>query len=482
MLMKTQVEHTKNSVDEALGETRGKIAAASRNEAVDRTCADAAQAPHAEAPARQERLWTGTFLLILSIALCVFMICQGVNSSTSVYIEMKGGPEAFSGFLAFIFAMSSAVTRLVVGPLIDRRSRRTIMLVGFAAFALGILGVPLNDSVPMFIFWRILQGAGFAAGTTAVSTAAADVLPLSRLGEGIGYYGLGQAVAMTVGPAIGLWLVGTDPAENVFFGMALVGAIGFALALACTYEKHIERLPESSAYYQRVMQKRKMQEEEARISRDAASAAREDSSSQKEPWWRAIIEPDALPGVLPVFFLTPTFGFSIYFCGLYGTVVGVGNAGLYYTLSAVTMIAVRFMGKPFMDKAGPIFSHSAAALCGAGALVLLLLAPRIPVLFYLAGLFYGVCMGLGMPVGQSVAVKNTLAHRWGAANALYQLAGDIGIGTSAIVWGAIDDAFGFSVSLSCALVLCLASIGVAYCMYPGHGLHPLEARAIGEAE
>ena len=54
----------------------------------------------------------------------------------------------------------------------------------------------------------------------ASATAAADVLPLSRLGEGIGYSGLGQAIAMSIGPALAIFLISTDVPENFYFGLA----------------------------------------------------------------------------------------------------------------------------------------------------------------------------------------------------------------------------------------------------------------------
>lgn len=89
---------------------------------------------------------------------------------------------------------------------------------------------------------------GFGAATTAASTAAASVLPQERLGEGIGYHGLGQAIAMSIGPAFALYLVGTDPSTNLYVGLALVGFAGLVIALNARYESKWQTLPSSSAY------------------------------------------------------------------------------------------------------------------------------------------------------------------------------------------------------------------------------------------
>ena len=87
-------------------------------------------------------------------------------------------------------------------------------------------------------------------------------------------------------------------------------------------------------------------------------------------------------------------------------------------------------------------------------------------LFYAAGLPYGLCPGLAIPVNQTVAVKNSSAERWGAANGLFLLQVDIGIGVAATIWGITNDMFGFAFTLGCVIVLVIASLGVAYLCYP----------------
>ena len=458
----------------------------------------------------RERLWTGTFVLVVVLTFVCFLVGQGVNSSLSVFITTKGGSGTLAGALAAIFSASAAASRLVYGPLIDQYGRRPFLIVGFALFLVGLIGPLVNASTPAFVMWRILQGFGFSGVTSAAATAAADVLCLSRLGEGIGYHGLGQAIAMSIGPAIGLWLVGTDPAENVFVGLSILAVVGLVLACACTYERHPERLPHSSAYYQRSLRACEDSEShetdkdceardagegcevrgvgEAREGGEACKAHKPcnadkdcesaSASKKQETLWQRIFEPQALPGMLPILVLSPVFGFSIYFCGLYGTTLGVGNAGIYFTLSAITMILVRLAGKRFMDSVGPLWLMGVAVIAGLITGVILMAATAMPVLFYVAGPFYGVCIGLGVPVNQSVAVKCTPAHRWGAANALFMLSQDVGIGVASVAWGIVNDCWGFSASLGGVMVLAVLSLVVAWFAYPYHGLRPLEAQAI----
>ena len=415
--------------------------------------------PRGESP--REQLWSTTFVLVVVSTLCCFMVGQGLNSSTSVYVALYGGTAAYAGVLAAVFSGAAAVVRLLSGPLIDGRGRRIVMLVGFAVLIVGTVGPLFTHDVAPFVVFRILQGAGFSAVTTASATAAADALPASRMGEGIGYYGLGQAIAMSIGPAFALALVSMDPAENLFIGATAAAALGLALIFFCRYEKHPETLPEEAVY--------RREREEKRTRSEGAKS----EGARREGFISRIFEKRALPGTLPTLVIAPAFGFVIFFVGLYGTSLGVGNAGLFYTLSAVSMIIVRLKSGAFMDRFAPIKILPVALAFGVVAFAMLIAcgtvldsSPARDAVFYLAGIVYGPCIGIVNPLNQAVAVKNTPPERWGAANALFQLAIDVGIGCASVIWGLVNDSFGFPVTICCVICCAVASYFVARAVYP----------------
>lgn len=440
----------------------------------------------------REQLWSTTFVLVVVSTLCCFMVGQGLNSSTSVYVALYGGTAAYAGVLGAVFSGAAAVVRLLSGPLIDGRGRRIVMLVGFAVLIIGTVGPLFTHDVAPFVVFRILQGAGFSAVTTASATAAADALPASRMGEGIGYYGLGQALSMSVGPALALALVSTDPPENLFVGVTAIAVVGLAMIFLCRYEKHPEMLPEEAVY------RRRLEEGESEAARTGAAEALEvtgragaaeaaeasetttstaqsrmEGQPRRESIASRIFEKHALPGTLPMIMLSPAFGFVIFFVGLYGASLGVGNAGLFYTLSAVSMILVRLKSGAFMDRFAPIKILPFALACGLVAFAMLVACGTVldgtPVrdaVFNLSGIVYGFCAGIALPLNQSVAVKNTPPERWGAANALFQLANDVGIGGGCVIWGIVNDCFGFPVTICCAMCCIVASYFVARAVYP----------------
>lgn len=126
-----------------------------------------------------------------------------------------------------------------------------------------------------------------------------------------------------------------------------------------------------------------------------------------------------------------------------------------------------------MNTVAPIKLMTAAVASGLVCFGILLIASLqvLPVeanslLFYAAGIPYGLCLGISMPVNQTIAVKNSPSERWGAASALFLLAIDVGIGFACIVWGIVNDTVGFSATLVCVLALVVASLVAAWIFYP----------------
>lgn len=478
---------------------------------------------------RRYRLWTPMFTVVVLATLASFMMGQGANAGTSVFLVRVGGTATYVGFLAVVFSVAAAAARFVAGPLVDRRGRRVVAVGGAALMVLGTLGPLLSEELVPFVLWRFLQGAGFSAATTALATAAADVLPQERLGEGIGYYGLGQAVSMSFGPALALMLASTNPPENLFVGLTCCSAVALALGLLVRYEHDPEGLPPSSEYRQRwerryglaagrrmvegdaalagavdagagavageaVAERRLIAEElegcEAGVARaeqvEVGAEAAGDvpaggtlAAPVKLGLLSAVLEPKALPGTIPMLAISPAFGFGIFFVGLVGTTMGVGSPGLFYTISAISMIAVRLGAGRFMDRTSAIRIFAVAVATGLAGYGLLLGAVGLAGtgagagavgvaegLYYAAGLPYGVSIGLAIPVNQAVAVRNSPVERWGAANALFMLASDVGIGISCLAWGLVNDAFGFSATMVCVMGCLLASLALAWACYP----------------
>ena len=412
-----------------------------------------------------DKLWTPMFITISIMGLFMFMCSQGLNSGTSVYINKVGGTALFSGYLAAVFSGSAGVARRACGTMLDTHGRRKFLVSGAALFLIGIIGPLFAHDETMMVVWRFLQGAGFGLGGTAASTTVADVLPSARLGEGIGYFALGQAFSTAIGPALGITLVMMEPPETMFVGFTIACGLALAGALFVRYERNPLNLPETSAFRMRWLK--------AGGEKDPNAIYKEARSKEKSSLISRIYEPSALRNAIPYLVLSPVYGFGIFFVSLYGTTLDIANPGLFFTCAAITMIVLRMKSGSFMDKVPGIYVLGAAIVTGLIAFGMLLAAGTLTagtqvgtILFYGAGIVYGISAGVGMPICQTICVRNAPPERWGAANALFFLSQDIGIGAAAVMWGAINDMFGFHVSLVGSMALMVLSLGVAWICYP----------------
>lgn len=428
----------------------------------------------------KDRLFSPVFVLIIACTLCCFLFGQGANAGTTVYLECKGEPTSLAGIGALVFSIFAALARIIAGPVTDERGRKIAIVAGAVIMVAGGIGPLFSNVGVFFIIWRTLQGLGFATATTALATAAADVLPLSRLGEGIGYYGLGQAISMSCGPAIAIALVYSDSPENFYIGLTVFAIIALVVSFFISYEKHPEKLPATSEFLTRwkrgdIPYAKPPEDETERDGHDGGNSAHGANATPKTRKLTlrglvdGIFEPPALRGTIPMMFISTSFGFGIFFMGVYGAYLGVGNPGLFYTISAITMILVRLTSGKFMDRFRPIFIMGAAVVAGLITYSLLVgceLMGNSSMMFYVAGAFYGVSLGVSLPINQAIAVKLSDPERWGAANGLYLFGNDIGIGISSLIWGMTVPAFGYSATLVCVMCCIAASFVLALICYP----------------
>ena len=146
--------------------------------------------------------------------------------------------KATIGLVLSGYSVAALAIRIFSGYIVDRFSRKKVLLLGFIAFALFFLGYYITGSIVLFAVIRTLHGAPFGLASVSSSTVAIDVLPSQRRGEGIGYWGLSNNFAMALSPVLSLWLYTHSQNYNVLFTVALAFAIaGFLIntTVECKY-------------------------------------------------------------------------------------------------------------------------------------------------------------------------------------------------------------------------------------------------------
>ncbi|KKM09194.1 hypothetical protein SY88_20255 [Clostridiales bacterium PH28_bin88] len=105
------------------------------------------------------------------------------------------------GYIIGILSLTAVLVRPLAGFLLDAVGRRKILFFALITFALAVGAYNYVTGLGLLFSLRALHGISWGFTTTGAGTVAADVFPPARRGEGLGYYGLSNTLAMAVGPS-----------------------------------------------------------------------------------------------------------------------------------------------------------------------------------------------------------------------------------------------------------------------------------------
>jgi MFS family permease len=369
--------------------------------------------------AAKEKIWTRDFVLICLANFFVFLGFQMTLPTIPLFVEHLGGNDQLIGLVVGIFTFSALVVRPFAGHALETRGRRFVFLIGLAIFVLSVGSYSFITSILLLFMMRVIQGIGWGFSTTASGTIATDIIPASRRGEGMGYYGLSGNIALAFGPSLGLLLAGMLSFTPLFLICAALGLASLLFAANITYKK-IEQ-PQKLAHHK----------------------------------WD-IYEKSALEPSILLFFLTVTFGGIASFLPLYTAEKGISGIQWYFLLYALALMVTRTFAGQLYDKKG----HQAVFIPGAALILLaMLLLAWLPnnMILFTAAILYGLGFGTVQPALQAWSVERAARDRKGMANATFFAFFDLGVGVGAMVFGQISHWFGYaSIYLTAALSVSLS--------------------------
>jgi len=152
-----------------------------------------------------------------------------------LFITAHGGNSADIGLLMGIFALASAACRPWISPLIDRFGRKHCFTAGCVIMVLMPLSYPLFDQTPLPLLQlcviRAAHGIGMAICFTSVFTFAADLVPETRLNEGIGIFGVSGLFGIAVGPMFAEWAYQGWGSQGLFYTSTLLASAALVVHL-----------------------------------------------------------------------------------------------------------------------------------------------------------------------------------------------------------------------------------------------------------
>lgn len=352
-----------------------------------------------------ERLWTRSFIILTLCNLLLFTGLQMTLSTLPAYAE--GSLHASSvqvSLVTSLFALSAIASRLFSAKAMEKGGRNLLIFLGLAVSLAAVGGYYFAGNITVMLLLRMLFGIGFGMASTAFPTMASDVIPIRRMGEGMGYFGLSTSLAMSAGPLIGLSLL-----QGPGFGSLLLGT---AAALALIFPLGFRLARSLPAQHK----------EPAALPTAAGSGAGA---------YRRLF----LPCVLN-FLLSISYGGLLGFLALYGTERHLQHVAYFFLFNAVAIVIIRPLSGKIYDRFGPAALLIPGSLFIMGGLLLLSFASTTAALFP-AALCYGIGFGSMQPALQTWMIQSVEPRQRGLANGMFFNSLDLGVAIGSMLLGAV---------------------------------------------
>ncbi|ADP34147.1 MFS transporter [Bacillus atrophaeus] len=390
---------------------------------------------------KAEPIWTKDFIMVVLVNLFVFVFFYTFLAVLPIYmIQELGGTESQGGLLISLFLLSAIITRPFSGPIIERFGKKRMAVIALAVFALSsFLYMPIHDFY-LLLALRFFQGIWFSILTTVTGAIAADIIPMKRRGEGLGYFAMSMNLAMAIGPFLGLSLVKVISFPVFFTIFAVFISLGFFVTLLIKIPKGTET---------------------------GTTVFRFSFSD--------MFEKGALKIAIVGLFISFCYSSVTSFLSVYAKSIDLLNiSGYFFVCFAVTMMLARpFTGKLF-DRVGPgIVIYPSILIFSVG--LCLLSFTNSGWMLLLSGAVIGLGYGSIVPCMQTLAIQNSPAHRSGFATATFFTFFDTGIAAGSYVFGLFVASAGFhAIYLSAGLFVLVSLV-----LYTWSRRKPLSLEAEG---
>lgn len=377
-------------------------------------------------PTNKPPLWTKDFIVAASVNFFLVLVFYLLIVTIAVFaVEEYGASTSEAGLVTGIFIIGVLIGRLFIGRVLDKIGRKKTMVIGLALFTLTSLFYFVNFGLTFLLITRFLHGMTLGIASTAAGTIAAQIIPATRKGEGIGYFSMSATLAAAVGPFIGLMMSQYSSYEMIFALCLLLGVVSLAVSLT-VHVPPVEPAPDSG-----------------------------ETTGFK---FSKYIEPKAVPIALVTLAVSLVYASVLSFINFYAMEINlVEVASFFFLVYAISILVSRPFTGRLMDVKGANFVMYPAFAVFAAGLFLLSRADSGADLLISAALI-GLGFGNMQSTTQAVAVKLTPPHRMGLATSTFFIFMDAGLGFGPYLLGFIIAATGYSklYALLSASVLAIA--------------------------
>lgn len=309
------------------------------------------------------------------ILLCLILVAAFANVSVFYsfyhYLGTIGIPVAWRGFIVGLEPMAAFILRLFIIPWISTRNAVTILLASLILIIIVSCSYLWAMTVTTMIVLRIAHGTAFVLLTSAVIALIVQFIPKEKSGQGFSIITISTMIPYAVIPTVTESLLPHVQSEAVIYAGVSIFSVA-SIFLLILLKKHISNILGNM--------------DEALGRRPRLEEIRENFRQ--------------IPVVLllaTAFFVYLAHATVFYFTKDLALENTIGNVGAFFTISMLTMIAVRLAGSAIFDKTNKLYVFQTSLAFLFLCLVMLSHVGTRFSFYLLAGL-YGICMGVILPL------------------------------------------------------------------------------------
>ena len=370
----------------------------------------------------KDKLWTPSFCVVVAGNFLLFFAFYLLLPVLPMHLsEAVAASRSTAGFILSSYTITALMIRPFAGYMVDTFPRKPLLLICYFVFLLFFGGYLLAGTLLLFAIIRAGHGVAFGLLTVSNSTVAIDVMPSSRRGEGIGYYGVSNNLAMAVGPTLSLYIHDAYANFDYIFLLSMVSAtIGLIAVSTIKMPYRRDPVPEKPP-----------------ISLDRFLLLR------------------GMPEAVTLIFYSFSYGVLSTYLAVYGKEeLGIeSGAGFFFILLAIGLILSRLASGQWLNRGfvtRNIFVGMLLSLLG----YLIFVGVRNEWGYYGAAVMLGLGYGCICPAYQTMFINLAPNNQRGTANSTYLTAWDLGVGLGVLIGGQIADLTNYATVYATACVLC----------------------------
>ncbi|MCM3637071.1 MFS transporter [Sporosarcina luteola] len=370
----------------------------------------------------KEPIWTKPFISLFLTNLSVFIVFYGLVSTLPLYAkDALSRTDEEAGLLMTIFLVSAIIVRPFSGKLLDIVGKRKMLLISLFFYLICTILYYFITPFGGLLALRFFQGIWFSIVTTAAGALAADIVPKTRRGAGLGYYVMSTNLAVVIGPFIALFIIQSYSYDALFILMSILMTIGALVALL---------IPELETGH--------------------------NENKSKGFTLNDLFEKKAMPIAILASLIAFSYASVLSYLSIYAQEKGLlPQASFFFVVFAAVMLITRpFTGRIFDEKGPAYILIPGFLLFFFGLFVLSFMSS--PGLFLIAGAFVGLGYGALVPSMQTLAIQSTTHQRSGYATATFFTLFDSGLAVGSYVLGIVAVQLGYRNVYLLSSVLVLA--------------------------